>query len=94
MIRKDVQQRLVNAITTADDTGAVFCIEPFSSVERDGGDNLGRLLARLIRDPDHTFVVATTNAFVFAFGGELANGRNEDGASSETDAVPAKSTQS
>ena len=62
-----------------DDPGVVFCIEPFASLESDGGEKMGRLLARLIRDPDHGFVVATTNAFIFAFAGEIDTTHEHDG---------------
>jgi len=41
--------------------------------------NLGRLLTRVMRDPDHALVVATGTAFVFAFVHQLARGKNRGG---------------
>lgn len=58
-------------MNTTEDPATVFCIEKYDAVEEDGGVRLGRLLARLIRDPDHAVVIATANAFVFAFGEQL-----------------------
>jgi ABC-type lipoprotein export system ATPase subunit len=70
MNRTEIRERLAKAMITAEDPGVVFCVEPIGAAERDGGDRLGRLLARLINDPDRGFVVATTNAFIFAFAGQ------------------------
>lgn len=73
------------AMAIADDPAIVFCIQPFTSVERDGGEKLGKLLARVTGDPDHALLVATGTAFVFAFSkdqpgqGESA-GMRDDGA--------------
>jgi len=84
-MREEVQQRLAMAMAIADDPAIVFCVQPFTSVERDGGEKLGRLLARVMGDPDHAMLVATGTAFVFAFSrdqlgkGESA-GTRDDGA--------------
>lgn len=82
MVREEVQQRLAMALAAVNDPAAVFCVQPFTSVERDGGKNLGRLLSRVMRDPDHALVVATGTAFVFASVIEFApgesNGTRED----------------
>jgi len=71
MNRIEIQERLAKAMTAAEDPAAVFCIEPLASVERDGGERLGRLMSRLIREPDRGFLVATTNAFIFGFNDRL-----------------------
>jgi ABC-type lipoprotein export system ATPase subunit len=76
MKRTEIQERLAKAMNATERPAALFCIERFEAVEQDGGDRLGRLLARLIRDPEHAFIVATTNAFVFAFDDQV--GRRED----------------
>ncbi len=73
MKRPEIQEHLANAMTAAEDPAAAFCIERFDAVEQDGGERLGRLLARFIRDPEHAFIVATTNAFVFAFDDQRAH---------------------
>jgi len=63
------------AMAIADDPAIVFCVQPFTSVERDGGEKLGKLLARVMGDPDHALLVATGTAFVFAFSRDhLAQG--------------------
>ena len=79
MIREEVQQRLAMALAAVNDPATVFCVQPFTSAERDGGKNLGRLLTRVMRDPDHALVVATGTAFVFAFVNQLARGENRGG---------------
>jgi len=79
MVREEVQQRLATALATVNNPATVFCVQPFTSVARDGGENLGSLLARVMRDPDHALVVATGTAFVFAFVIELARGENRGG---------------
>ena len=76
MVREEVQQRLALALATVNNPATVFCVQSFTSVALDGGENLGRLLAREMRDPDRALVVATGTAFVFAFVMELA--RSED----------------
>jgi ABC-type lipoprotein export system ATPase subunit len=70
-MRKKVQQRLALALSMAEDPATVFCVHPFSTVEGDGGEKLGRLLARVMNDPEHSLLVATDNAFVFAFGEQV-----------------------
>lgn len=71
-MRKEVEQNLARALAIAEDPATVFCVQPFASLENDGGDHLGRLLARVINDPARALLVATDNAFVFAFGDQLA----------------------
>lgn len=66
-------------MNATEDPATVFCVEKYDAVEADGGVRLGRLLARLIRDPDHAFIVATTNAFVFAYGDQLGRSDIEAG---------------
>jgi hypothetical protein len=82
--REEVQQRLAMILAIADDPATVFCVQPFTSVERDGGKHLGRLLARVMGDPDRGLLVATKKAFVFAFKDQLeqskSNALREDGA--------------
>lgn len=70
-MRKKVQQRLALALSMAENPATVFCVHPFSSVEGDGGEKLGRLLARVMNDPDRSLLVATDSAFVFAFGDQV-----------------------
>ena len=79
MMREEAQQRLAMALAAVNDPATVFCVQPFTSAERDGGKNLGRLLTRVMRDPDHALVVATGTAFVFAFVNQLARGENRGG---------------
>jgi ABC-type lipoprotein export system ATPase subunit len=79
MIREELQQRLAVALAAVNDPATVICVQPFTSVERDSGKNLGRLLTRVMRDPDHALVVATGTAFVFAFVNQLARGKNRGG---------------
>ena len=79
VIREGAQQRLALALAAANDPATVFCVQPFTSVECDGGKNLGRLLTRVMRDPDHALVIATGTAFVFAFVNQLARGENRGG---------------
>lgn len=84
-MREEIQQRLMMALALAEDPATVFCIQPFTSVNSDGGEKLGQLLARVMGDPDHALLVATGTAFVFAFSrdhlgqGESA-GMRDDGA--------------
>ncbi len=77
-MRKEVQQRLARGLELADDPATVFCVHPFTSVERDGGEQLGKLLARVIGDPDHSLVVATEKAFVFAFQDQLGRSESDE----------------
>jgi hypothetical protein len=74
MRRKEPQDHVARSLTVTDDPTSVFCIEPFAAIDRDNGERLGHLLARLIRDPNRAFLVTTTNAFVFAFANQLADG--------------------
>jgi ABC-type lipoprotein export system ATPase subunit len=76
MVREEVRQRLAKALAIVNNPATVFCVQPFTSVARNGRENLGRLLARVMRDPDHALVVATGTAFVFAFAIDLARGEN------------------
>ena len=73
MVRKNVKQRLHRALEIAQDPATVYCVHPFSAVENDGGEHLGRLLARMMNDPDRAVFVATDKAFVFAFGNHVAS---------------------
>lgn len=68
MLSKDVQQRLALALAIAEDPTTVYCVHPFASVQDDGGEHLGKLLARVMSEPDRSFLVATDKAFIFAFG--------------------------
>ena len=79
MIREELQQRLAMTLAAVNDPATVLCVQPFTSAERDAGMNLGRLLTRVMRDPDHALIVATGTAFVFAFVNQLARGENRGG---------------
>jgi ABC-type lipoprotein export system ATPase subunit len=68
MLSKDVQQRLALALAIAEDPTTVYCVHPFASVQDDGGEHLGKLLARVMTEPDRSLLVATDKAFIFAFG--------------------------
>jgi hypothetical protein len=68
MLSKDVQQRIAMGLAIAEDPATVYCVHPFASVQNDGGEHLGKLLARVMTEPDHSLLVATGNAFIFAFG--------------------------
>ncbi len=70
-MRKEIQQRLAMASAIAKNPATVFCVQPFASVEDDGGEHLGKLLARMMSNPDRAVLVATDNSFVFAFGDQL-----------------------
>lgn len=74
-MREEVQRRLAVAMAVAGDPATVFCVQPFASVERDGGEHLGTLLARVMGDPDRALIVVTKKAIVFAFRDQL--GRSE-----------------
>ncbi len=74
-VRIQICRCLSNAISLAQDPATLFCIEPFNSVDEDGGGRLGRLLARAMRNPDRTALVVAEHAFVFAFADHL--GRND-----------------
>jgi hypothetical protein len=75
IMREKVRQRLEMALGVTEDPATVFCVQPFSSVEHDGGELLGTLLARMMGDPNHSLLVVTEKAFVFGFGDQL--GRSE-----------------
>ncbi len=75
-MREEIQRRLEINQAIADDPATVFCVQPFTTVERDGGAQLGKLLARVMASPDHALLVATRTAFVFAFTDQL--GREEN----------------
>ena len=49
----------------------------FELLSRDGGEGLGRLLARLAPAPDRALIVAPENAFVFAFARHLERGETD-----------------
>jgi ABC-type lipoprotein export system ATPase subunit len=68
MLSKDVQQRLALALAIAEEPTTVFCVHPFAAVLDDGGEHLGKLLARVMTEPDRSLLVATDKAFIFAFG--------------------------
>jgi hypothetical protein len=70
-MREEIERRLAAAHVVAGDPSTVFCVQPFELLERDGGERLGRLLARVMADPDQALIVATKSAFVFAFGNQL-----------------------
>jgi ABC-type lipoprotein export system ATPase subunit len=91
MNRTAIRERLAKAMITAEDPGVVFCVEPLGAAERDGGERLGRLLDRLTNDPERGFVVATTNAFIFAFAGQRV--RNETPGNGEPDGTPTLVTE-
>jgi hypothetical protein len=84
LTREAVRQRLDMALGVTDDPSTVFCVQPFSSVQRDGGELLGGLLARMMGDPAHSLLVATDKAFVFGFGDQLAHDKTT-GAHDEKD---------
>ncbi len=69
--RSQVQQRLTEAITVTEDPATVFCIEPFSSIARDGGEQLVKLLTRVLQKPDQAAIVVADQALVFAFKNQL-----------------------
>lgn len=73
-MREETQRRLEMARTMADDPAALFCVEPFTLVERNGGECLGKLLARVMGDPDRALLIATETAFVFAFKDQVGQG--------------------
>ncbi len=70
-VRSQIRKCLNNAISLAENPATVFCIEPFNSVDEDGGGRLGRLLARAMRKPDRTALVVAERAFVFVFAEQL-----------------------
>jgi len=84
-MRDEIQQRLSMARAVADDPSTLFCAEPFAAAERDGGERLGTLLARVMASPDHALIVATGKAFVFAFGDQV--GRHAGAGKTDTEAA-------
>lgn len=70
MDRTEIRDRLAKAMITVEDPGVVFRVEPIGAAERVGGERLGRLLARLINDPDRGFIIVNSTAFIFAFVGQ------------------------
>lgn len=77
MIREQILNRLAMAETVAESPATVLCIEPFASVERDGGEHLGKLLAHVMREPNQSQIVATEDAFIFSFGDQLGGCRGD-----------------
>lgn len=75
-MREEIQRRLEMTRAMADDSATVFCVQPFALVEQDSGEKLGRLLARVMADPDHSLLVVTGTAFVFAFRDHTGQGEN------------------
>ena len=88
-MREEIQQRLELARAVADDPAAVFCIQPFTSVGLDGGERLGKFLARVMADPDNSLVVATATAFVFAFKDQPGQTERDGEGGDGTSEVPA-----
>jgi hypothetical protein len=82
-MRYELQQSLATALMIAEDPETIFCVQSFASVEREGTDRLGDLLARVMADPKNSFVLTTEGAFVFAFGNRL--GRNNNKSSDDTE---------
>lgn len=64
-MREAIQRSLETSRDISEGPATVFCVQPFTSVERDNGERLGRLLARVMAD--HSLLVATAPAFVSAF---------------------------
>jgi len=77
MIREEIQQRLATALAAVNNPATVFCIQPFTAVERDGAENLRRLLIHVKRDPGHALVISTGTALVFAFADKLGRGESK-----------------
>ena len=71
MIREEVYHGLAKTLTVADDARTIFCIQPFASVNRDNGQQLGTLLARVMSDPKNAMLILTADAFVFGFRNQL-----------------------
>ena len=89
MRRIQIQESLVKAMTASENPAALLYIEPFASVDQDGGERLGRLLARVIREPNRAFITATSNAFVFTFDDQIAHhGDGPNGGASRDIATP------
>ncbi len=68
-IRNTVQDRLGLAREVALGSTTVFCVQPYDSLSGGNEERLGSLMARVMADPDHALIVATDEAFVFAFAG-------------------------
>jgi ABC-type lipoprotein export system ATPase subunit len=84
MTRKEVYQTLARALAGTRNPRTVFCIQPFATVKRDHGRQLGTMLARLMTDTNNAFLISTSDAFIFAFGNKL--GANERQAPFEREA--------
>jgi ABC-type lipoprotein export system ATPase subunit len=83
MRRLEIQESLTKAKTASENPAALLCIEPFASIDEDGGERLGRLLALVIREPNRAFITATSNAFVFTLDDQITrNVSNPDGETS------------
>ena len=63
-------------LAIAEDPSTVFCVQPFDSIQKDGAVQLGKLLTRVMNDPNNALLVATDKAFVFAFGNKNDESRS------------------
>jgi ABC-type lipoprotein export system ATPase subunit len=79
-MRNKIQERLALSQSIASNPNTVFCVEPFNSLSNDNSERLGKLLMRVMNNPDHAMLVATQEAFVFAFADRVAGGESEAGA--------------
>ncbi len=74
-MRDELQQRLAQAIVMTEEAGTMYCVQSFDTVLREGTERLGDLLARVMTDPKHSFVLTTEDAFVFAFENRMSRGK-------------------
>jgi len=79
-MRNQIQERLALSQNIAANPNTVFCVEPFSSLSNENSERLGKLLMRVMNNPDRSMLVATQEAFVFAFA-DRVNGNENEGSS-------------
>jgi ABC-type lipoprotein export system ATPase subunit len=87
-MRNEIQDRLVLAQSVAADPATIFCVEPFNSLDGEGSERMGKLLTRVIRNPDRALVVATRDSLVFAFADQILPTESEGIESLQTEDPP------
>jgi ABC-type lipoprotein export system ATPase subunit len=76
-MRKQIKERLALSESIVTNPNTVFCVETFKSLENENGERLGKLLARVMNNPDGSMLVATRDAFVFAFADKISGDEAE-----------------
>ena len=77
--RKVVLDRLGVAREVALGPQTLFCAQPYDSLTHGNNERLGNLMARIMANPDCSLIVATREAFVFAFTEPTEPAKQHDG---------------